>query len=437
MRAVMTSFDGTEVVEGDLLRPDRYRHLFRSFREDGPSIARGSGLSYCNASAAPGVRSLSTRAFNRILDFDSYTGQVKVEPGLTVGGLLDFALTRGWYPPVLPGHPQITIGGCIGFNVHGKSQHHGGNFRSSVESLVLFHPDHGEIECSRSANPDLFDLTLGGFGLTGFVTSATLRLVRRPGGSVFRQRIPARDLLDTVRIMEQHASSAAFLYSWNDLTRTGRSFGHGIVYREDFHPGEESDFCRFRSLDSNRSPAIPLSLWTRQTTPLVNRAYLAWESGKGDESLGLRAAAFPINGREIYYSLFGRKGFREFQLLAPRQAWDSIVQEVESLLHCIPVRVTLGSLKLFAGTQTFLNFGGSGVCLTLDVPAVPASADLFSALDELAVRTGAIVNVSKDSRLSASIAERVFPQYDLFRSRLKEHDPKGRFSSLLRRRLLG
>lgn len=432
----MTSFDGTEVVEGDLLRPDRYRHLFRSLQEDGATIARGSGLSYCNASAAPGVRSISTRAFNRILDFDSRSGQVKVEPGLTVGALLDFALSRDWYPPVLPGHPQITVGGCIGFNVHGKSQHRGGTFRSAVESLVLFHPDHGEIECSRAANPHLFDLTLGGFGLTGFVTSIVLRLRRRPGDSVVRRRIPARDLLDSVRIMEEHAASAAFLYSWNDLTRKGEAFGRGVVYCEDFDPEVVADSCRFRDLDSNRK-AAPVRLWTQGITPLVNRAYLAWESWKGDEHLGLRAAAFPINGREIYYSLFGRKGFREYQPLAPRHAWEAVVEEVESLLRRFRLPVTLGSLKLFSGTQTLLNFSGTGVCLTLDVPAVTTSTELFSALDELVVRSGAVVNVSKDSRLSAPVAEQVFPQYDLFRSRLREHDPNGRFGSLLGRRLLG
>jgi decaprenylphospho-beta-D-ribofuranose 2-oxidase len=94
--------------------------------------------------------------------------------------------------------------------------------------------------------------------------------------------------------------------------------------------------------------------------------------------------------------------------------------------------VTLGSLKLFRGTTKFLRFSGSGICLALDVPASPRSAALFAQLDLLAVRDLAVVNLSKDSRLSAETCQCVFPEYAQFREALQRFDPAQRYRSRLR-----
>jgi decaprenylphospho-beta-D-ribofuranose 2-oxidase len=440
MRAFLPSFDGTESVRGEILRPDRYNQLFLALRGETPSIPRGSGLSYCNASAAPGTRSISSLAFDRILHFDDETGRIVVEPGIRVGALLRFVAARGWYLPVVPGHPEITVGGCIGFDVHGKSHYHGGSFSRWVEELVIFHPDHGELRCSRQTEPDLFFLTLGGFGLTGFVTSAALRLGKMPQGThVVRRRIAVKNLLETLDSMESHGSTASSLYSWNDLTRSGPAFGKGFVYVEHLDRGGDrpSSDELFRRLDPTRRAPWRLPLWNRLTTPPVNRCYSSWQALGSKAVLDVSSAAFPINGKESYYALFGSRGLREYQMLVPRSAWSFIVQSLESLLRRAKISPTLGSTKLFAGSSRFLNFSGSGICLTLDVPATPPALLLFRELDRLVIEAKGIVNISKDSRLSRRVVERMFPHYASFRSKLLGYDPNARFDSMLRRRLLG
>jgi decaprenylphospho-beta-D-ribofuranose 2-oxidase len=435
MQTVFTSLDGTESVRAEWSRPDRYRDLFAALSAEGASIGRGAGLSYCCASAGDGVRSVSTDAFDRVLRFDEETGEITVEPGVEIGDLFELAVSRGWLPPVLPGHPRITVGGCIGFNVHGKSQHHEGNFIRCLDSLVVFHPDHGEVLCSRETEPDLFELTVGGFGLTGFVTRATLRLVRLPGQSVCRSRIAVANLLEAIEVMESSSDAADCLYSWNDLTRRGAGFGRGVVYSERFEP----DPVPGRKTGYARDPAsrLPVPLLNRLTVPLMNRAYRWTEILRGNSVLDLETAGFPIHGKEIYYALFGPRGFYEYQMLVPRAAWESTVADVAGLLAGSGIAATLGSLKLFRGRGTLLNFCGTGVCLTLDVPASPGARELFRQLDEVVLRCGGIVNLSKDSRLEADFVRRIFPEYRQFRERLEAWDPGRRFDSSLRRRVLG
>ena len=159
----LVSFDGTEACRGVLVEPDRYRDLRAVLAGPGPFAARGAGLSYCQASAGDGVTSISTRSFNRFRAFDGERLRLTVEPGVTVGELVRFAVGRGAWFPVLPGHPAITVGGCVAFNVHGKSQHDVGCFSDHVVSLTLLHPDHGELVCTPNDNAGVIELTLGGW----------------------------------------------------------------------------------------------------------------------------------------------------------------------------------------------------------------------------------------------------------------------------------
>lgn len=434
MDTLLESFDGNEKARCELLRPDRYRALFDSFRS-GPAIARGSGLSYCAASFGAGSKAVSTALFDRILSFDKLTGAITVEAGITLGQLFEFVIANGWYLPILPGHPSITVGGCIGFNVHGKSQFHAGNFENCVESFVLFHPDHGEINCSRSDNANLFKLTLGGFGLTGIVVAATLRLVRLQGKSIAVKRVPVKNLTDAVSKMTELKATFETVYSWNNLNLRDEQFGQGYVYAETFSDVELPEISSFNVL---RPPCSQgrFALLNSLSSKAMCLVYGAKEKlGAREFRLGLKAGAFPINGKEIYYKLFGSRGFYEYQFIVSADAWPSVVRDVENLIAKNGAGISLGSLKLFSGKQRHLNFDDSGVCLAIDVPANERALKLFSDLDSVITSAKGTVNLSKDSRVSKTFAQKVFREFDSFKQDLHAFDPHKKMKSALRDRL--
>jgi decaprenylphospho-beta-D-ribofuranose 2-oxidase len=435
--AELVSFDGTEACRASPMAPDRYGELRALLAGPGPFAARGAGLSYCQASAADGVTTISTRSFNRFLAFDAERLQLTVEPGVTVGELVRFAVDRGAWFPVLPGHPAITVGGCVGFNVHGKSQHDVGCFSDHVVSLTLFHPDHGELACGPEDDPGLFDLTVGGMGLTGYVATITLQLRPLPGRSVRRVAHRVGNLTEAVELMRSLAGpggAGGTLYSWNDLNLAGHRFGRGLVSVESFEDAPLASRVSYRALAPGRRPG-PAVARIPAVTRLVNFGYASRERLRSHQVRSVEDAAFPINGNEAYYRLFGRRGFREYQVLVPTDAWPAAAREVQRLVDTAGAPVTLGSLKLFRGDARLLWFRGDGVCLAIDVAAGERASWLFSQLDHMSLAHGALVNLSKDSRLDAETVRRLYPGYDDFRRRLADHDPKRRFDSMLRRRI--
>src|SRR5437879_3197893 len=123
-----TSFDGRVKATAFHQRPDRYRHLVAA-QHSIPRIARGSGLAYSAASFGSGVLVQEMTAFSRMLAFDEAQHLLTVEAGIRIGDLLRWAIDRDFYVPVVPGHPAITIGGCIAADVHGKNPKRDGTFR--------------------------------------------------------------------------------------------------------------------------------------------------------------------------------------------------------------------------------------------------------------------------------------------------------------------
>jgi decaprenylphospho-beta-D-ribofuranose 2-oxidase len=437
MQANLVSFDGTETHSGEFARPDRFRHLFDELDQATPAIARGAGLSYCAASSGPDVRTVSALRFNRILEFDAAAGTIVVEPGLRLGELYRFITPRGWSMPILPGHPSITVGGCIGCNVHGKNHVRDGSFVNVVESLSLFHPDHGEIDCSRTERPEVFELTVGGFGLTGFVTAAKLRLKPLHATSIRVRRQPVANLRDAVMLLRENRGFD-LLYSWHDFNARGDSFGRGFVYTGESVASADAPTgdIRYRVLTAENRRGLPTGPFAAWFTRTAARVYgLTQYFSPAERTLDLASASFPINGKEIYFRLFGRAGFREYQALFPFDRWDEASREVGRLIGKHRVSIGLASLKLFGGGGSLLRFDGEGVCLALDAPAGPRATALFADLDRLAETSGALVNLSKDSRLDAGTVARLYTGYDAFREGLARFDPRRRFSSALRNRL--
>src|SRR2546423_5985683 len=142
-------------------------------------IARGLGRSYGDPAQNAGGTVLDMTAMATIHSIDAGTGLVDLDAGVSLDTLMRAALPHGLWVPVLPGTRQVTIGGAIGADIHGKNHHTKGSFGNHVRSLDLVTAD-GSVRRLTPDGPDseLFWATVGGMGLTGVVVRATVALHR-------------------------------------------------------------------------------------------------------------------------------------------------------------------------------------------------------------------------------------------------------------------
>ena len=128
---------------------------------------------------------LDTRRFDRVIALDREQGLVEVESGIQWPALVRrlHELQPGSPAPWTirqkqTGADRLSIGGALSANVHGRGLTMC-PFIADVDSFTLVDASGVLRRCSRTENRELFRLTIGGYGLFGFIATVTLRLVRR------------------------------------------------------------------------------------------------------------------------------------------------------------------------------------------------------------------------------------------------------------------
>ncbi|HEX2398852.1 MAG TPA: FAD-binding oxidoreductase, partial [Mycobacterium sp.] len=140
-------------------------------------IARGLGRSYGDNAQNGGGLVIDMNALNKIHSIDADSHLVDVDAGVNLDQLMRAALPCGLWVPVLPGTRQVTIGGAIACDIHGKNHHSAGSFGNHVRSMDLLTAD-GEIRQLTPDGPEseLFWATVGGNGLTGIILRVTIAM---------------------------------------------------------------------------------------------------------------------------------------------------------------------------------------------------------------------------------------------------------------------
>jgi FAD/FMN-containing dehydrogenase len=170
----------------------RPRSLSELFEALGRARRRGLSVSVAGGRHAMGGQQflsggcvIDMRAFNRILDFDPDRGLITVESGITWPELMRGYLTlqagetHQWgIRQKQTGADSLTVGGAIAANIHGRGLDCA-PFSCDVESIQVITPAGDIVTCSRRLDPELFRMVVGGYGLFGIITAATLQLVRR------------------------------------------------------------------------------------------------------------------------------------------------------------------------------------------------------------------------------------------------------------------
>jgi FAD/FMN-containing dehydrogenase len=148
---------------------------------------------------------VDTRDLNRVLAFDAENGTITVEGGIQWPDLLQHlgrvqdGRNRQWgIFQKQTGADRLSIAGALACNAHGR----GLTLKPMVQQVQAFDLVNADGEvpsCSRTENPELFRLAIGGYGLFGIITRVQLHL--RPRVKV--RRVVAIGETDT--IMEQFA----------------------------------------------------------------------------------------------------------------------------------------------------------------------------------------------------------------------------------------
>jgi FAD/FMN-containing dehydrogenase len=376
-------------------------------------LAVGMGRSYGDVCLLQHGTLLQTPNIDRLISFDSQSGVLRCEAGVTLAQILDFAVPRGWFLPVSPGTKYVTVGGAIANDIHGKNHHVAGTFGLHTPRFELVRSDGTQLMCSATENPEWYAATIGGLGLTGLISWAEVRL--RP---IVSRRIRYRSTqfvgLEEFVALSQAATHDEYSVAWIDCVAQGRNFARGVFIQgeHDETPGPLTPLAKPNFALPFDLPELALN---RATVGAFNTLYYHKQMRKQRSGLtDYEPFFYPLDRILKWNRLYGRQGLLQFQCVLP---WESGTRGIYQQLKAI-TESGLGSflavIKVFgdAVSPGIMSFPAPGITLALDFPIRrEVSFGLLDRLANITAEFGGRMYPAKDACMSAAHFQQFYPQW--------------------------
>jgi FAD/FMN-containing dehydrogenase len=394
-------------------------------------IAFGMGRSYGDICLNPGGLLWATTGLDRFIAFDEATGILTCEAGVLLEDIQKIFLPRGWALPVTPGTLQITVGGAIANDVHGKNHHVRGTFGDHVSRIRLIRTDGEMREIVPEPESAWFAATVGGMGLTGLIVEADIRLIRTTGPWLDAETIPYENLDEFFEIADASEADWEHTVSWVD--GLSGHYGRGIFMRANPTEAFQHEPCAW-ALTLPFTP--PVSLANPLAMRCFNAAYYEFKKrSAGRKVAHCDAFLYPLDKIHEWNRLYGPTGFFQYQFVVPRENGKEAVQAALDKIVLAQEGSFLAVLKTFGEREAagMMSFPRHGVTLSMDFPnRGEKTRALLEKLDTIVQEAGGRLYPAKDARMPKSLFEAGYPRLEEF---LKYRDPG--ISSSLSRRLMG
>ncbi|MGH3787388.1 MAG: FAD-binding protein [Pseudonocardiaceae bacterium] len=405
-------------------------------------IARGLGRSYGDPAQNAGGLVIDMTGLTSIHSIDAGSGLAVVDAGVSLDTLMRAALPFGLWVPVLPGTRQVTVGGAIAADIHGKNHHSAGSFGNHVTAIDLITAD-GSVT-TLTPDDELFWATVGGMGLTGIIVRATIALTPVESAYFVVDTDRTADL-DELMALLTDGSDDRYDYSaaWFDAISTGAKLGRAVLTRgslarrDQLPPKLRCAPLAFDAPQLLTAPnAFPNGLANRAIFGALSEAwYRKAPKRRRGEIQNLTTFYHPLDMIGEWNRAYGPRGFLQYQFVVPFGAeatFQSIVDQIARSGHVSFLNV----LKRFgAASPAPLSFPQPGWTITVDFPIRRGLAEFCDRLDEQVLDAGGRLYLAKESRTSAATLHRMYPRIDEWRKIRATADPDGTFASDLSRRL--
>lgn len=440
----LTGWGRSQPVPAWVVQPSSLELLQELVRVSPPRslIARGLGRAYGDAAQLRDGTVIELPALDR-LELDPLTAIVTAGAGVSFDRILRRIVPAGFFLPVTPGTRQVTVGGAIAADVHGKNHHVDGSFGNHVRSLLLV-DGTGTL---RALSPDddtaaWFWATIGGMGLTGVIVEASFSVLPITSSQLRVDTSRHRDLESLMAALLEADRRCRYSVAWVDsLDPRGR----GVLTCGDHAPADalprpqQADPLHYdpKALAS-APPFLPSGLLNRLTVRAFNETWYRKAPKQRIGELQAMAPFFhPLDGVQDWNRIYGPAGFLQYQFVVPDAAAE-LVPRTLAALRQVGAPSFLTVLKRFGvGNPAPLSFPQPGWTLAADVPlAVPGLLQVLDQLDEAVAEAGGRLYLAKDSRQSPAMLRRSLRSLALWQRQRSSLDPEQRFCSDLAARVV-
>ena len=403
-------------------------------------LARGLGRSYGDASLLDGKTIIKMDKFKKIC-LNTKDSTITVGAGVSIREILSEVVHKGFFLPVIPGTSNVTVGGAIAADVHGKNHYKDGSFGSNIIKISIVDGSSKVQELDPENEYHKFWATVGGMGLTGVIFEATIKLFRISSSLISVDTKRFKDLNSLMLQMDQDENYYKYNVAWIDsLNKNFRGVltrGNHINF-EDLNPKEKFNPLEYKEKVTRSLPDfLPGNLLNKYSVRAFNSVYF-YKSPKDskNEHQSVQSFFHPLDALEEWNKIYGKKGFIQYQFCVPNNS-NYLIEFVLNTLRKNNIPSFLTVLKKFGvKNSSLLSFPSKGWTLATDIPnSKPNIYKVLDFLDNEIKNCGGKIYLAKDSRQSVLTFKQTYPKLREWMKIKKELDPENKFISDMGKRL--
>ncbi len=271
----------------------------------------------------------------------------------------NYLLKNKLFFPSFPSYPSATVGACVANCTHGISPRFG-LMRDFVLEIEIFNPNFGKKTLSRTKNKKLFELTIGGMGLTGIILRVRLKVLDLKGTFI---KIENNKNYKNLKNIYNYLRNNKYIYNHNNLffnfkekNSLSSRISSGNILKGKF----SNKSIINKDVSNIRMGIFNYSILRK----LLEYVILFKEYVLKKNIMHINDAFYPSNSRLLYFNLMPKR-FMEHQTIIPHRNVYKFFEDFKSIAIKYSPMITLLHFKIFNGKGKYLQFNGKGLGLTV------------------------------------------------------------------------
>ena len=342
--------------------------------------------------------------------------------------IFDFVLEHRLRLVGIPGKANVTIGGAIASDVHGKDNLWGGAFSKNIESLEIAVSNDRKIKADRTTNSELFKATVGGMGLTGVITDVEFSKKLEPLSFYAETKITKGEGLEYM-LENFKMKNSTYWSAWIDLVNPKNkwvSFSSQELPNNIEEAGLENIKTGFKDYE------FTINLSNKFYIKNINKLYYFINNEKSKKAK-IFETFYPIKNYLDTRLIAGKEGLIQVQFVVPVENTNKI----QELLHLLiknnnPI---LCSVKRLTDGEGYLSFCKDGWTFAIDFPKKTFNTKSLLNFNKKLQELDGLIYLAKDSVLDESSFKLMYKKFNEWEKVVKFYDPKNLFQSQISHRL--
>lgn len=335
----------------------------------------------------------------------------------------------------IPGKSDVTLGGAVASDVHGKDSFYNGSFIKNIKALKVFTSEGKLIECDRESNSDLFYATVGGYGLTGTIIGIELFQNDYLNNLLFDTEVFTG--MEINNLLNQFSKiESGFSVAWIDTLSKKLNW----VLEVSSPTGIKSK--RNKSLNKKQfqkiKSIVSFSLIGKNKfglMSLINKIYFFLKRKKKNYFKNFEEVFYPLSFFTDTRLISKKQKIIQVQFSIPEKNQNAIPELISLLTK--NQKPLLCSLKRLGNNESSsnLSFVQKGWSIAIDFPYYEFDKIEIRKFVKFLIHNDGKIYLAKDSIITDYEFQQMYRNHTTWMKITKKYDPDGIFQSSLSKRL--